>query len=463
MLSDLDHLTSASAPFWPKQQRKRFPTFKESERDEPCDFVIVGGGWVGLFSAYFLAKAGRSVAILDKDLIAGEASGNSGGVVLDKFEGDIRELMKQCGKENTGAAARILAASHAATSVIAEVASVEKFDAGYKNLGHITPFRNEREKNKYIKSHQQVRDLVPDLYPEDIELLTPEETGAPEFFKAGAAYSPKGGIFNPCLVVEGMLELLKNLGIKIYEESEVTALEAAPHRAVRVLVGDASLEVRQVILAGGATSHVIENYCQFSYLQPVIAGMLATPPLVGGKRFSRLIERLKNRKGPEVPVMCGGIGAPYYRFTEDNRLLFGSGGRTGKNEFPEIVKDIGRDLFRVFPSLKGRVDLERCDFWGRMLYHDSNDLPFVYALNAERNLVDSLPEVSQLPTIPIIGIAGLGGLGNNFGPYLGQVLAKALCGDQAAHEILRLFHTMAPTEPLNRKMVQQRLKMERML
>lgn len=452
MSGDIEKLTRASAPFWPKKQRKRFPTFAGIEDDRSYNVAIVGGGWVGLFAAYFLAKAGKSVILLDKGLVGGEASGHSGGLILDKFEGDIRELMKHCGEGNTQ---RILRASHDAMMVIDEVAKAERFSSGYKNLGHIVGFRNEREEKKYLRSHKQVHELVSDLYPTDVELLTAEQTGAPNFFKTGAGYSPKGGIFNPHLVIKGLLKALNKYGVRIYEESEVTAFEPA-HRGVRMFVGPALLEAHQVILAGGDTSRLIEGYDQFPSLQPIIAGMLATEPLP-----TELVGRLKSSKDVETPVMCTGLGAPYYRFTKDDRLLFGSGGRSGKNEFPEIRKDIARDLFRVFPALKGNVDPSACPMWGRMLYHDASDLPFVYALDVERHLLKDLPQAKDISAARFLGVAGLGGQGNNFGPYLGRAVAGALSGSAGHYDILRLFHAVAPKKPLATWAVKERLAFER--
>jgi len=454
MLRDITELTQAPAPFWSSGQAKRFPTFTKNTPHQRFDAAIVGGGWVGLFAAYFLAKAGKKIVVLDQGLIGGAASGHSGGLILDKFEGDIRELIRLCGKKNHADVARILQSSHDAMRVIGDVARAERFDSGYRNIGHITAFRTEREAQKYIKAHEQVRALVPDLYPPTIDRLTPEETGSPDFFKSGAAYATKGGIFNPHLVVQGLLKALQKRGVVFYEESAVTGFEPASARGVRLMVGHASLEARHVILAGGDTSRLIEEVDAFPSLQPIMAAMLATEPLDEAQ-----VHHIANRRGQEIPVICTGLGAPYYRFTAEGGLLFGSGGRAGWNEFPQIVKDISRDLFRVFPSLKKKVDPATCVTWGRMLYHDGNDLPFVYGLDPKRRLLTEWPD--DVDALSMIGIAGLGGQGNNFGPYLGRAVAEALNGSEAAFDILRLFHSIAPKKPMTTRLAKSRLAAER--
>lgn len=455
MSHDLEQLTTQPAAFWPRKKRpQRFTSFADFGT-QTCDVAVVGGGWVGLFAAYYLAKEGKSVVLVEKNLIGDEASGHSGGLMLDKFEGDIRDLMKICGKENTDHAGRILQASYEAMSVIADVARMEGFDSGYRNFGYVTGFRNRQERARYIKAHEQVRDLVPILYPDDANstIMTASQTGAPGYFKGGGAHAPQGGVFNPRLVVEGLIKALRRLRVRVYEKSEVVGFEPA-YQGVRLMIGKGFLEAGHVVLAGGQTSSLIEGLGQFPSPQPIIAAMLATHPLSPAQ-----VRALANDRGAQVPVMSVGIGVPYYRFTEDNRLLFGSGARAGWNEFSEISKDVGRDLLRVFPSLNGKVDPDLCHSWGRMLYHSGNDLPFVYAVDNKRQLQSQWPPT--LSGTPIVGVAGLGGQGNNFGPYLGQMVARAFCGDEKANDILRHFQMVSPKAPLAIREAKSRLAAER--
>src|SRR5579884_3051751 len=47
-----------------------------------ADAVVIGGGISGVATAYFLAKAGRRVILVEKGVIAGEASGRNGGHIV---------------------------------------------------------------------------------------------------------------------------------------------------------------------------------------------------------------------------------------------------------------------------------------------------------------------------------------------------------------------------------------------
>ena len=54
---------------------------------DSADVVVIGGGVSGLSSAYFLAKAGRDVVVVEKGIVGGEASGRNGGMISERVDG----------------------------------------------------------------------------------------------------------------------------------------------------------------------------------------------------------------------------------------------------------------------------------------------------------------------------------------------------------------------------------------
>jgi glycine/D-amino acid oxidase-like deaminating enzyme len=54
---------------------------KNQQRQDSFDVVIIGGGLVGVCAAYFIARAGHRVCVVEKGVGGGEASGRCGGII----------------------------------------------------------------------------------------------------------------------------------------------------------------------------------------------------------------------------------------------------------------------------------------------------------------------------------------------------------------------------------------------
>src|SRR5215204_3074027 len=104
------------------------PTFSGLNSDESCDVVIVGAGMAGLSTAYFLARSGMSVVVLDGGPIgAGESERTTAHLAfaMDDYYHEIERVHGETG-------ARIAAASHAAAvEEIGRIAARENIQCDY--------------------------------------------------------------------------------------------------------------------------------------------------------------------------------------------------------------------------------------------------------------------------------------------------------------------------------------------
>lgn len=75
-------------------------TYPQLEEDVSCDVCIIGGGLSGIANAYFLAKEGKDVILLEKDSILSGATGNSTGKLTVQHDVVYTDLIKQLGLEN---------------------------------------------------------------------------------------------------------------------------------------------------------------------------------------------------------------------------------------------------------------------------------------------------------------------------------------------------------------------------
>lgn len=77
--------------------RDSFPPLRN---DIECDVCIIGGGLSGIANAYFLAKAGKNVVLLEKDSILQGATGHSTGKLTVQHDLVYADLLKKFGKEH---------------------------------------------------------------------------------------------------------------------------------------------------------------------------------------------------------------------------------------------------------------------------------------------------------------------------------------------------------------------------
>lgn len=75
--------------------------YPEIDGDITCDVCIIGGGLSGIANAYFLAKEGKDVILLEKDTILAGATGNSTGKLTTQHDLVYAKLLKQFGRDNS--------------------------------------------------------------------------------------------------------------------------------------------------------------------------------------------------------------------------------------------------------------------------------------------------------------------------------------------------------------------------
>lgn len=89
-------------PFW--TDSTGFPEFDQLDRDLEVDVVVVGGGITGLTAAYLLGRAGRSVAVLDRDRCAQIDTGHTSAHLTMVTDSRLTELERRFGRDHAQAA-----------------------------------------------------------------------------------------------------------------------------------------------------------------------------------------------------------------------------------------------------------------------------------------------------------------------------------------------------------------------
>ncbi|GAB7109273.1 FAD-dependent oxidoreductase [Streptomyces phaeofaciens JCM 4814] len=201
--------------------------------DTSADVVIVGGGYTGLWTAYYLKKAAPDlrVTVLEQRFCGYGASGRNGGWLYNGIAGRDRYAALH-GHE---AAVRLQRAMNDTVDEVVRVAQAEGIDAGIHRGGVLEVARTPAQLARLKDFH--AHELA---YGEnDRELYDARET-ARRVRVAGAvgsSWTPHGARVHPVRLVKGLAAVVEALGVDIHESTPVTEIHAGravtPYGTVR--------------------------------------------------------------------------------------------------------------------------------------------------------------------------------------------------------------------------------------
>ncbi|WP_327717841.1 FAD-binding oxidoreductase [Streptomyces sp. NBC_00490] len=204
-----------------------FPAVREPlPGDATADVVIVGGGYTGLWTAYYLKKAAPflQITVLEQKFCGYGASGRNGGWLYNGVAGRDR-YARLHGHE---AAVRLQKAMNDTVDEVVRAAEEEGIDAGIHKGGVLevatTPAQLARLKD--FHAHEL-------SYGEkDRELY--DARGTAERIRVagavGSSWTPHGARVHPVKLVKGLAAVVEALGVTLHEQTPVT--EIRPKHAV---------------------------------------------------------------------------------------------------------------------------------------------------------------------------------------------------------------------------------------
>jgi glycine/D-amino acid oxidase-like deaminating enzyme len=189
--------------------------------DRDADVCIVGAGYTGLWTAYYLKRAdpGLRIVVLEARFAGFGASGRNGGWLSGLVPGDRHAMAEQYGRDAVVAWQRAL--NEAVDEVIA-VADREGIDAGIVKGGTLEIACNSAQAARLASSIAEERAWDVD----GIEPLTTAEAAQHiRFADVVAAYhTPHCARIQPALLARGLADAVERLGVQIYEQTPVTAI-----------------------------------------------------------------------------------------------------------------------------------------------------------------------------------------------------------------------------------------------
>ncbi|MFD5517099.1 NAD(P)/FAD-dependent oxidoreductase [Streptomyces sp. NPDC127066] len=312
--------------------------------DASADVVVVGGGYTGLWTAYYLKKADPflRVTVLEQKFCGYGASGRNGGWLYNGIAGRDR-YAKLHGQE---AAVRLQQAMNDTVDEVVRVAAEEGIEADIHQGGVLevayTPAQLARL--KAFHAHEL------SFGEKDRELYGAKETA--ERIRVadavGSTWTPHGARLHPVKLVKGLAAAVEALGVTIHEQTPVTGIRpqhaVTPYGTVRAPYVLRCTEGFTANLRGQKRTWLPMNSSMIA-TEPLTAGQWAEIGWEGRETLGDMAHAyMYAQRTADDRIALGGRGVPYrFGSRTDND------GRTGR----ATVDALHEILVRLFPSLAG--------------------------------------------------------------------------------------------------------------
>ena len=281
------------------------------EQDLDVDVAIIGAGYTGLWTAYYLKRQapGLNIVIIEAQTAGFGASGRNGGWLMGNLLGEDR-LLASLSPEQRRASYDLL---HDIPDEVKSVIEREGIDCDYRKGGALYCAA------RYPEQEATLRQYLDKLYSQglnenDYRWLNPQQM-AQQIRLAkpyGAIYAPHVATLHPAKLVRGLARAVERMGVRIYENSPVNHWQSGSLRTAQ-----ATVRSRWVVPAVEGYSVTLPPLGR--YQLPVQSLIVATEPLsaatwdeIGlshGQAFSENSRQVT-----------------YGQRTADNRLIFGARG-----------------------------------------------------------------------------------------------------------------------------------------
>jgi len=391
--------------------------------------VIIGGGVIGAFIAYFLLHKRWQVTIVEKGQFgSGSSEGNCGLIVpnhvlplnsfgtllkaargmlthdaplhvkprldLDLFKWFFNFVLK-CGQRDILLSARGRhALLQSSFGLYPSIVDREKLDCSWEMGGSLHAFRTQREWQSYAAVDAALKKFG--LAAEKVDrdrLLRLEPSLSPDL--SGGWHYPQTAHLRPEKLMEAMRRLLIAKGVTILENAEVTGFDARNNHAEGVRVGKDVLGAHAFVVAAGAWT---------PWLQQELGCWI---PIQPGKGYA--LTTARPAEAPSRPCFFeekSVVATPW----ADGFRLGGTMEFSGFDDSlnPKRLKALLKGAGQYMPGVAtGTIEKEWCGF--------------------RPMTVDGLPIIDRSPQLKNVTIAaGHNMLGLSMGPGTGRLVAEMI-------------------------------------
>ncbi len=382
------------------------PPEPESGRTPPArvDVAVVGAGYTGLSCALTLAKAGRTVAVLEAGAPGAGASTRNGGMIGWGHKARLSSLAKRHGAEAATAMLRDARASLAwTTDLLARLPVDPRFRRSGRYLGAGSALH-------FARLAAWARDEAPALGMR-VEVVRPRDQAAEiatDTYSGGLLF-PDHGVLHPALFHRGLLEAARAAGAQVVDHAGVHALSGAPG-GWRIATDKGPVEARDIVFAANGYARLGGRVFrqQARGLVPVPSFVIATERL-GANRIASLLP------GGRAYVDTRAAHSYFRADPDGERLVWG--GRASLTPLPPApaARRLRDQMLSVFPELAAT----------RITHSWTGTVAFTR---------DRVPHLGRIDGV--WHACGYNGSGVAMAPYLGHRLAERIVAEGAGRTAL---------------------------
>lgn len=402
---------------------------------------IIGGGVIGLFTAWYLREAGCEVTVIDRsDLTDGCSYGNAGMIVAGEFiplaapgviakglrwmfdsrspfyikprlDLDLTrwlwQFYRSCSVEKVNRAMPFLRDfNNWGKLLYREMAALDEFDFCYEEKGLLYLFRTAKAQRAQEETVDQAQSLGVEarfLSAAEVQQLEP----GIRLDVLGGVYYPNDAHLYPDRLMEQLLSILRQKGVRFLAQREVTGLRAENGKIRKLALHNGEhLEVEQVVLAGGSWSDRLLRQLKLKML------------MQDGKGYSFTLKNADLRPG--IPTLFAEAKVAVTPMGPDLRI---GGTLEISNHDPVIhrsrLEGILASIPAYYPELK--VDMPALE----TVWHGYRPCT-----------PDGLPYIGRYPSVKNLTIAtGHAMMGITQGPATGKLVAELLTDSKTTLDI----------------------------
>lgn len=331
-----EHHSLETTPYW--WHAAPVQPLPETPLEKSVDVVIVGAGYAGLSAGMTLARAGRSVAIFDRQHPGEGASSRNGGITSGNIRLDHATLLRKFGEDRATA---IEAEGKLARQHLYDLIADEGIECDFQPVGRFSGAMGAEDYESIARSAEKLHRT---LGIESFAVPQHEQHNyiGTDFFRGGTVRMDIGGL-HPAKFIAELLRVAQAAGVTIHSDTPVEQVEQNGDRFA-VTTSRGKVDAGRVMICTNGYTDRIDPWLR-RRIVPVRSRMIATEELP-----AELMAKLMPKQMMMSDTRILGF---YFRPSPDGkRILFGGRDASNLDDPAKPVAYLRENLLSIFPELE---------------------------------------------------------------------------------------------------------------